>query len=639
MRWILPDAVGREQFHAGSCTDAYAFLGAHPAMSGKTPCWHFAVWAPQAKKVCVTGAFCQWAYEKYPMEKGEDGIWELGLPASLLTKGKEKERLHAYQYAVLGNDGVWRLKSDPYGFFSEQRPRHASVLYDLSGYRWNDGVWMEKRLKWNAQRSPVNIYEMHLGSWLRGRGGRVKTYSQLADSLIPYVREMGYTHVEFLPLMEHPFDGSWGYQVTGYFSPTARYGDPDQLRELINRLHQAGIGVILDWVPAHFPKDEWGLEKFDGEACYEPGDGRRAEMPRWGTLLFDYARGEVKSFLLSNALYWLKEYHADGLRCDAVSCMIYHDFDRQSGAWIPNQDEGNVNGEAVAFLRSLNEAVKEKCPGAIMIAEESSAFPQVTHPVSEGGLGFDFKWNMGWMNDMLFYIGKDPIYRKYHHDKLTFSLCYAFSEHYILPFSHDEVVHLKRSMLEKHPGNAWQKFAGLRALYGYMMAHPGKKLLFMGGEFGQRSEWQEQAELEWHLLDDPMHPELQECVYRLNHLYRKLPALHRVDDGWEGFQWLSVDNWEGSTVAFMRSAGRCAPLVCLTNFTPHPDAQYRIGLPYDCCLTEIFNSDQAELGGSGQYHSVPVRAEPIPYEKQPFSCLVCAPPLATVYFQVKKISK
>ena len=643
-----PDARTREEFHQGQCENAYTFLGAHPVKQGGALYWHFAVWAPNAQRVCVTGEFCGWERESCPMQKQYDGIWELRLPDALFHPARDPEKynypdaekkLLSYKYAVQGPDGSWHLKADPYAFASELRPHNASLLFDLSGYAWGDAAWMQKRAQWDACRSPVNIYEMHLGTWRRGPEGRLLTYGELADQLIPYLRRMAYTHVEFLPVMEHPLDGSWGYQVTGYYAPTARYGTPDQFRFLVDRLHQAGFGVILDWVPAHFPRDEIGLRRFDGTPCYEHADPRRGEMPQWGTMLFDYGRGEVCSFLLSNALYWLREFHADGLRCDAVSCMLYHDFCREGDNWLPNRDGGRENYEAIAFIRRLNETAYRECPGVMMIAEESTAFPGVTRPTCFGGLGFGFKWNMGWMNDMLAYIKLDPIYRKYHHDKLTFSLCYAFNENYILPFSHDEVVHGKHSMLDKQPGDLWRKFAGLRALYGYTMAHPGKKLLFMGGEFAQFIEWKDDDQLDWFLLLYEKHPQMQKYVAQLNRFYKSAPALYRADDGWTGFQWLAVHDSEHSVVAFLRSAGRCDSVACVTNFTPAFYGQYRIGLPYDCVLTECLNSDRAEFAGSNQYNAASLRAEKIPFEDQPYSCLICVPPLATVYFRVKRIKK
>ncbi|MBQ9263663.1 MAG: 1,4-alpha-glucan branching protein GlgB [Clostridia bacterium] len=644
-----PNEERRNRFHAGQCFDAYNFLGAHPVEEMGDMKWHFSVWAPNARAVSLVGEFCSWDVNAYPMQKQFDGIWELRLPDKLFTPDADpnrfnypeaKEKLRAYKYAVLcADDGQWHLRADPYGFESELRPHNASRLHSLENYKWHDQKWIENRGKWDPYHSPINIYEMHLGTWRRGEEGRILTYSEVADQLIPYIREMGYTHVELLPVMEHPFDGSWGYQVTGYYAPTARYGQPDQFRDFVDRLHQASIGVILDWVPAHFPRDEIGLRRFDGTPCYEHQDPRRGEMPQWGTMLFDYGRGEVSSFLLSNAVYWCKEYHADGLRCDAVSCMLYHDFAKEPGQWVPNKDGGRENLEAIAFIKQLNETVYRECPGVMMIAEEATAFPGVTHPTDKGGLGFGFKWNMGWMNDMLSYIKLDPVYRSYHHDKLTFSLMYAFSENYILPFSHDEVVHGKHSMLDKQPGDIWRKFAGLRALYGYTMAHPGKKLLFMGSEFGHYIEWKDDDQLDWFLLLYEKHPEMQKYVKALNHLYRETPALHKQDDSWSGFTWLAVNDNSRSIVGFMRMAGRHTPIASVTNFTPQPYGQYRIGVPYDCELTELLNSDRAEFAGSNQYNAAPIRAEKVPCENHPYSCVICVPPLATVYFKVRKISR
>ena len=647
MWYCPPDAQRRESFHQGNCFDAYTFLGAHPVEENGELKWHFSVWAPNAKKVSVTGEFCEWGLEAYPMEKQYDGIWELRLPDWLFRPERDPGkynypeaalRLRSYKYAVLCANGEWHLRADPYGFQSELRPNNASILNNLSGHQWHDEKWMQDRSKRDPYHSPMNIYEMHLGTWRRGEDGRILNYQEVAEQLAPYMKQMGYTHVELLPVMEHPFDGSWGYQVTGYYAPTSRYGEPDQLKTFVDIMHQAGVGVIMDWVPAHFPKDEFGLRQFDGTPCYEHPDPRRSEMPQWGTLLFDYGRGEVISFLISNAIYWCREYHADGLRCDAVSCMLYLDFGKGPGQWLPNKDGGRENLDAIAFLRKMNETVYRECPGAMTIAEESTAFPKVTHPTYDGGLGFGFKWNMGWMNDILSYIQKDPIYRRYHHNQLTFAMMYAFSENYVLPFSHDEVVHGKHSMLDKNPGDLWRKFAGLRALYGYYMAHPGKKLLFMGGEFGQMIEWKDTDQLDWFLLLYEKHPEMQKYVQKLNHLYKDMPALHRVDDSWDGFQWLNVNDSERSIVAFMRKAGRCAPVVVLTNFTPEPYGQYRIALPFDCVLTEILNSDRAEFAGSNQYNASPIRAEEKPQEGFPYSCQVCAPPLSTVYFQVKKLA-
>ena len=641
-----PDGQRRESFHQGNCVDAYSFLGAHPVEENGELKWHFSVWAPNAQRVSLVGEFCGWDREAYPMVKQYDGIWELRLPDALFRPERDPERfgypeaperLRTYKYAILCADGEWHMRADPYGFEMELRPNNGSKLRNLADYVWGDRQWMEARKAKKPYQEAMNIYEMHLGAWRRGEDGYVLNYAEIAALLIPYLQDMGYTHVEFMPVMEHPFDGSWGYQVLGYYAPTSRYGTPDQFRYLVDKLHQAGIGVILDWVPAHFPKDEAGLRRFDGTSCYEHADPRRAEMPQWGTLLFDYARGEVSSFLLSNALYWLKEYHADGLRCDAVSCMLYLDFGKEPGQWLPNEYGGRENLAAERFLRAFNENVYRECPGAVTVAEESTAFPAVTHPVYDGGLGFGFKWNMGWMNDILSYIALDPIYRQYHHSKITFSMMYAFSENYVLPFSHDEVVHGKHSMLDKQPGDLWQKFAGLRALYGYYMAHPGKKLLFMGGEFGQFVEWRDAEQLDWFLLGYERHPELQRFVKALNHLYRDEPGLHQIDDSWDGFKWLNVNDSQRSVVALMRSDSAGSHIVCVTNFTPQPYTEYRIGLPFDCELTEILNSDRAEFGGSNLYNGLALRAEKKPQEEHPFSCEIVLPPLASVFFRAKEM--
>ncbi|MBQ7455130.1 MAG: 1,4-alpha-glucan branching protein GlgB, partial [Clostridia bacterium] len=604
----------------GANAEAYRWMGAHKTdLSGDE--WQFTVWAPHAQRVCLTGEFCDWHYEDFPMEKQFDGTWELRLPASLFdpaargrTEPDAGEKLRAYKYAILCSNGEWHLRSDPYGFCCELRPDTASRLMDIGGYEWGDSKWMRRRKKADPQHSPLNIYEMHLGSWRKHDGWRFYSYDEIADELIPYLQDMGYTHVEFLPVMEHPLDMSWGYQVTGFFAPTSRYGDAFGLMRLIDRLHQAEIGVILDWVPAHFPRNEEGLRCFDGEPCYEHADPRRSEMSQWGTLLFDYGRGEVCSFLLSSACYWLEWYHADGIRCDAVSAMLYHDFCRGPGQWLPNIYGNHDNLEGIAFLQKLNETVQKSFPGVMMIAEESTAFPKVTHPVKDGGLGFGFKWNMGWMNDVLFYIEKDPIYRSYHHDKLTFSMMYAFSEHYILPFSHDEVVHLKHSMLDKQPGDLWQKFAGLRALLGYQLAHPGKKLNFMGVEFGQFVEWKFDSPLDWFLLVYEKHPELQRCVRDLNAFYRATPALWQIDDSWDGFAWMNADDNTRSILSFLRMDRKGNAVLCVTNFTPACYDAYRVPLPAPGTLQQALNTDDLRYNGSGKgNYGGPIAVEEIPF--------------------------
>ncbi len=643
-----PTHQEREEFHQGTSRHAYTMLGAHPAVNNEMPVWNFSVWAPNAQAVSVTGEFCQWRVEPYPMVKQFDGTWELQLERRLFDPQSDPdkynypdaaEKLLSYKYAVKGADGQWHLKADPYAFRSQLRPNTASMLTDIDGYQWGDEKWMNIRAKWNPYRSPINIYEMHLGSWRRDEVGEMLTYEQIADQLIPYIHEMGYTHVELLPVMEHPLDMSWGYQVTGYYAPTARHGKPQDFMRFVDRLHQADIGVILDWVPAHFPRDEIGLRRFDGTPCYEHVDPRRAEMPQWGTMLFDYARGEVCSFLISNACFWLNYYHADGLRCDAVSSMLYHDFGREAGDWSPNRYGGNENLDAIAFLKRLNETIYRDFPGVMTIAEESSAFPAVTQPTYLGGLGFGFKWNMGWMNDMLRYIKVDPIHRKHHHQKLTFSLHYAFNENFILPFSHDEVVHGKHSMLDKQPGDLWQKFSGLRALYGYTMAHPGKKLLFMGSEFAHFIEWKFDDQLDWFLLVYDRHPQVQAFVRILNHLYTQSPSLYEVEDSWAGFRWLEANDRDNSIIIFIRYSAQGKALICMTNFTPQFHPRYRFGLPQEGRIVEILNSDLEAFGGSNQFNAQPLNSEPLARGEFAHSVEVCVPPLSSVYFDYQIIEQ
>lgn len=646
MRYNGPSAQVREWFHQGTSRRAYEMLGAHPVNQDGVEMWHFAVWAPNAKAVSLIAEFNQWDKTATPMKKQFDGTWEVRVNAASFDPASDParydypdaaEKIKTYKFAVQDAQGEWHDKADPYGFEMQNRPNTASMICDLSGYPWGDEAWMKQRASWDAYHSPINIYEMHLGSWRRHKDGTFMTYTEIADELIPYIQEMGYTHVEFLPVMEHPLDASWGYQVSGYYAATARYGKPKELMALIDRLHQANIGVILDWVPAHFPKDALGLRRFDGTACYEHPDPRRGDMDQWGTHMFDYARGEVQSFMLSNACFWFDWYHVDGLRVDAVSSMLYYDFCREPGQWLPNQYGGHENLDAIAFLRRLNQTVYHDFPGIMMIAEESSAYPMVTRPIYLGGLGFGFKWNMGWMNDILAYVKLDPVYRKWHHDKLTFSLMYAFNENYILPFSHDEVVHGKHSMLDKQPGDLWKKFAGLRALYGYTMAHPGKKLLFMGSEFAHFIEWKDDDQLDWFLLLYEHHPLVQKCVKRLNAIYRDTPALYQVDDSWDGFQWIQANDSDHSIVAFLRTDRAGKSVLCITNFTPVFHPEYRIGLPCDGTLDEFFNTDRIEYGGSNQYNRWTIQAEKTPLYDFKFSCTVCVPPLATVYFHYNKV--
>ncbi len=632
MKYHPPTAEDRTLFHQGANRRAYEMLGAHPCLENGVKKWHFCLWAPNAKRVALVGGFNGWESNRNPMQKQYDGTWEVRLTEEELWKDAPADGAPVYKYAVLGQDELWRMKADPFGMASELRPNTASRLCDLDGYAWGDEAWMAARATVNPYVSAVNIYEVHLGSWRRHEDGSFLTYLELADQLIPYVLEMGYTHIELMPVMEHPLDMSWGYQVTGFYAPTARYGSPGEFRAFVDRCHQAGIGVLLDWVPAHFPRDEAGLYRLDGTALYSHPDPRRGEIAQWGTMLFDFARGEVCSFLLSNACFWLEVYHADGLRVDAVSSLLYYDFCKEPGQWLPNRYGGRENLDAIQFLRRLNETVYHDFAGVMMVAEESSAYPMVTAPTYLGGLGFGFKWNMGWMNDILFYIRKDSVYRKYHHEKLTFSLFYAFSENYILPLSHDEVVHGKHSLLDKNPGDLWQKFAGLRALYGYTMAHPGKKLMFMGGEFAHFIEWKYDDQLDWFLLTYDRHPQVKHCVQTLNLLYKNSPALYEVDTSWDGFQWITANDSDNSVIAFLRMDRQNHAVLCVINFTTVFHPIYRLGLPLGGTLRELFNTDRAEFGGSDQYNAWEITAEEGEFNSFPFHADVCVPPLSCCYF-------
>ncbi|MCH5278546.1 MAG: 1,4-alpha-glucan branching protein GlgB [Christensenellaceae bacterium] len=548
-------------FNTGENIYAYRLLGAHEAEQNGMRGWRFAVFAPHAQAVSVVGDFNGWNTETNPMQpNGRTGIWHCFVPGA--CEGQ------LYKFAIRCSDGRMVLKADPFAFRAELRPGTASALHGIPKIEWTDAEYLDRRRRTNPFTRPMNVYEVHAGSWKQGLD-----FDGLSQELVDYCADMGYTHIELLPVSEFPLDDSWGYQVTGYYAVTARYGQPEQFMRFVNRAHEKGIGVIIDWVPAHFTKDDHGLRLFDGEALFEPADPLRAEMPQWGTMLFDYARGEVRSFLISNALYWLKEFHVDGLRVDAVSCMLYHDFCRSE--WRPNIYGGNGNLEAIDFIKQLNIAVHRECPNVLMIAEESSSYPRVTEPVAVGGLGFDFKWNMGFMNDTLFYFEKDCIYRKYHHDKLTFPMVYAFSEKYMLPFSHDEVVHGKFSLIGRMKGSYDQQFEQLRLLYAYQYAHPGKKLNFMGNEFGQFIEWDFKRPLDWFLLDYPQHRAMHEFVRALNKAYLATPALHRENNGWECFRWLSVDDAENGVIAFMRRNGSCR-LLAIFNFQPIEKPNYRL---------------------------------------------------------------
>jgi 1,4-alpha-glucan branching enzyme len=609
----------------------YDKLGAHLVTIDGVAGTVFAVWAPNARRVSVVADFNRWDGRRHPMRLHPgNGIWEIFVPGA-----GEGAR---YKYEIVGPSGdLLPLKSDPYAFsFEPETPRTASMVTRLD-HRWNDEEWMAARARRNGLDSPIAIYEVHLGSWrhVPEQGDRWLSYRELARELGDYVETMGFTHVELLPVTEHPFYPSWGYQPLGYFAPTRRFGPPTDFMELVDALHRRGIGVIVDWVPAHFPRDAHGLAFFDGTHLYEHADPRQREHPDWGTLVFNYGRYEVANFLIGNALFWLDRYHTDGLRVDAVASMIYLDYSRQPGQWIPNRYGGNENLEAIEFLKRMNEVVYGQDPGVTTIAEESTAWPRVSRPVYLGGLGFGFKWNMGWMHDLLDYMSHDPVHRKYHHNQLTFGLLYAWNENFILPLSHDEVVHGKGSLHQKMPGDDWQKFANLRAFYGFMYGHPGKKLLFMGGEFGQTREWIHDTSLDWHLLDQgPYHRGLQRLVADLNHLYRREPALHQVDFDPAGFQWIDCNDWEGSTISFVRRAKDPEDFVLIvSNFTPIPRHDYRIGVPRGGFYRELINTDAELYGGSNTGNAGGVQAQWVPRHGWAHSISVTLPPLATLIFK------
>jgi len=619
-------------FGEGTHLEIYEKLGSHVMTIGEVRGVYFAVWAPNARRVSVIGNFNRWDGRRHPMRMHPGvGVWEIFIPG--LREGD------IYKYEIKTRQGLLRTKTDPYAFRMERRPDNAAIVQRIDHFEWHDEAWMAPRRKHNWFESPMAIYEVHLGSWRRQSNEKDDwlNYRELAHALAEYVKAMGFTHVELMPVMEYPYDPSWGYQVTGYYAPTSRYGAPEDFAYFVDYLHRHGIGVILDWVPAHFPRDDYALRRFDGSALYEHEDPRMGEHPDWGTLVFNFGRHEVRNFLLANAVYWFDKYHIDGLRVDAVASMLYLDYSRKQGEWVPNKYGGRENLEAIDFLRKLNEVVHERFPGAMMIAEESTAWPMVSKPTHLGGLGFTFKWNMGWMNDFLKYMKEDSIHRKYHQHLITFSMIYAFSENFILVLSHDEVVHGKRALLDKMPGDVWKKFANLRVSLGYMYGHPGKKLLFMGGEFGQWWEWNHAESIHWHLLEHESHRKLQQFVKDLNHLYRREPALHEVDYSWEGFQWIDFQDADASLISFFRRGKNPDEvLVFACNFTPLPRKNYRIGLPLPGFYREALNSDSEYYWGSNIGNDGGVTAEEIPSHHLPYSAAITFPPLAVVVFKREK---
>ena len=618
-----------ELFYSGRDCRAFDYMGAHPFVQDGEQGYLFRVYAPEAEKVSVMGEFNDWNRNADYMARDEQGIWEKFIP--------NIPEYAAYKYSVWAKSGDVFDKSDPYGFHFETRPGNATKAYDLDGYEWGDASWLDWRKKHLPYSNPVNIYECHLGSWKMHEDGNFYSYRQLADELVPYVKEMGYTHIEFMPLTEYPFDGSWGYQVIGYFAATSRYGTPKDLMYLIDKAHQAGLGVIMDWVPAHFPKDGCGLVEFDGSHLYEYADPLKMEHKEWGTRVFDYGKVSTRNLLFSSAMFWIEKFHMDGLRVDAVASMLYLDYNRQ-GEWRPNVHGGRENLEAVDFLRLLNEYILTDHPDVMMIAEESTAWPMVTKPGYDGGLGFNFKWNMGWMNDMLCYCSADPFFRKDMHDKITFSFMYAFSENYILPLSHDEVVHGKCSLISKMPPPYENQFGGLRALYGYMAAHPGKKMLFMGGEFAQFSEWAYQRGLDWMLLDYPAHRQMQAYVKALNHFYLATPQLWEQDTDWRGFEWISHEDNRNNIIAFRRVAKDGSDIVVVVNFSPEEQQEYRIGVPITGTYEEIFTSDKTEFGGSGMANGK-LKTENKPMHGQEQSIVLKIPRFGVLFFKGKARAK
>ena len=619
------DQLNTYLFHEGTAISAYEFMGAHAATRDGVEGYMFRVWAPRAQAVSVVGDFNSWDAASHPMEKITNGIWERFIPGG--------RTYDAYKFAVTGADGVLRHKADPYAFHAETRPGNASKLYTIDGYQWGDGKWIEQRHERPVYNAPLNIYEVHLGSWKRRENGDFIDYRDLARELAPYVKEMGFNYIELMPITEYPYDPSWGYQCTGYYAPTSRYGTPADFMYFVDKMHQEGIGIILDWVPSHFCKDAHGLYEFDGSPCYEYADLRKGEHAAWGTRVFDYARPEVKSFLLSSAAFWIKEYHIDGIRVDAVASMLYLDYNRRDGEWVANKDGGKEHLEAITFLQELNRTAFTVNPDVLMVAEESTAWPLVTKPSDVGGLGFNLKWNMGWMNDMCHYLKMDPWFRQGNHKDITFSMFYAFSENYILPLSHDEVVHMKGSVLGKMPGDPWQKLAGVRSFYAYTMAHPGKKLSFMGVELGTEKEWNFEGQLDWGVLANEGNRQLQRYVRDLNHFYLEESPLWEVDFSWEGFQWLVPDDNQNNVVVFLRRDKAGRELVCAINFNPNTYEDYRFGCPPCKEYVEVFNSDAAVYGGTGAVNKKPCKVSWEPSHGQETSVSIKIPPFGAVFLR------
>ncbi len=613
-------------FYGGNLYDAYDYFGARPAKRDGKDGWLFRVWAPNARGVAVVGDFCSWDRSAWPMRRNDENMWEAFVPGL--------SEFDAYKYAVTGPKGEVTLKADPYGYHAETRPGTASKLYDIRGYQWHDAKWMEQRRKKQVYDHPLNIYEVHLGSWRKRENGVFYDYRSLADELSDYVTDLGYNCVELMPVTEYPFDASWGYQVTGYYAATSRYGTPKDFMYFVDKMHERGVSIILDWVPSHFCKDTHGLRDFDGTSCYEYEDPRKREHLSWGTRVFDYGRGEVKSFLLSSAAFWLKEFHIDGLRVDAVASMLYLDYDRRDGEWSPNQYGGHENIEAIEFLRELNRMAFSYDPGLMMVAEESTAWPLVTRPTDAGGLGFNLKWNMGWMNDMCHYLKLDPWFRQFHHKDITFSLFYAFSENYVLPISHDEVVHMKGSLRGKMPGDDWGQLASVRGFTAYLYAHPGKQLTFMGAELGQWHEWDFAGEIDWYLLrENEENRQTQDFFRAINKFYLESPELWEIDFSWEGFEWLVPDDNENNVVVFLRRDKKGNELICAVNFSPNHYENYRFGVPSKKEYTEVFNTDRPEFGGSGWNFNGTVKCECVESHGKEASIAITIPPYGAVFFR------